>query len=338
MLTEDGLLLAAERGRLMQALPTGEMLAVSAPEGRVARHLEAWRASVSIAALNGPESVVVSGEPEAIREVRARLEADGLRCEPLRVSHAFHSPMMDPMLDALEHHAASIRHADPRLDLISNLTGDVATSGSLGASYWRRHARGAVRFEASLRTLQSRGCDILVEVGPHATLLGLARQTVDRPPSARPASRQEWDTLLDALGALFVHGVVVDWAAFHRDRPRRRLALPTYAFQRERCWVASDARLRSSRPTGTTHPFLATRMDLANAPGTHVWEGEVSIAVFPYLRDHRVQHGAVVPATAWTEMGLEAFTEAHGAGPVALEGLEYLKPLFLGEDDRNCIR
>jgi acyl transferase domain-containing protein len=339
MAVEDGLALAAERGRLMQAQPPGAMLAVQASEEGVARLLEPWRHSLSIAAVNGPESVVVSGEPPAMEELRARLAAAGFRCEALRVSHAFHSPMMDSMLDPLERYAGRIRFESPRIDLVSNLTGEPVAAGGIDARYWRRHARGAVRFAASISAVRAQGCDVFVEVGPHPTLLGLARQSVADGafvPTLR-RGQAELDTVLDAVAELFVRGTAVDWAAFDRDRPRKKLALPTVAFQRSRCWVEQDARDHVASRRGE-HRLLGRRLDLSTTPDTTVWEGEIGIPLFPYLRDHRVQHGAVVPATAWTEIALEAFVDAHGAGPMVLEGIDYLKPLFPQEDKLYAIQ
>ena len=338
---EDGVTLAAERGRLMQACPRGAMAAVLAGEEAVTAVLEPFRGALSLAAVNGPESTVVSGEPGALDAFRARCDAAGIRTKPLTVSHAFHSSMMEPMLDGLEACARRLAHADPEVELISNVTGEPVKAGDLGPGYWRRHAREAVRFAASMNVLRDRGCDAFLEIGPGPTLLGMGRRCIDGGlwlPSLRPG-QPEWSTLLESLADLYVHGAPVDWAGFDAGWPRRRLSLPSYPFQRSRYWAEEGDRsprplLASGGAGPGAHPFLQRHVTLAEGNGTQVFEGEIGIPGFPYLRDHRVQDGAVVPATAWAEMALGAFTAAQGPGPVVMEGIEYEKPLFLSEEAR----
>jgi acyl transferase domain-containing protein len=161
----------------MQGLPGGgAMAAVHAEEACVRAAIEDRRGEVSIAAVNAPQSVVISGAGEAVRAVVADLAAAGVRSQALRVSHAFHSPLMDPVLDALETAAGRVEHRAPRTGLVSNLSGRVVKAGELGASYWRRHAREAVRFADGIRTLKENGYEVLVELGPNPTLLGMGRR------------------------------------------------------------------------------------------------------------------------------------------------------------------
>ncbi len=239
---EDGLRLVAERGRLMQALPgRGAMAAVFAGEERVAQALASQRGAVSIAALNGPESVVISGAAEGVGSVREALEAQGVRTRPLDVSHAFHSALMDPVREDFSRAVGSIVRSMPRLGLVSNVTGRPAGAEVTEADYWCRHLREPVRFMEGMETLREQVCAAFIEIGPLPTLLGMGQRClpeVDRRwlPSLR-RGRDDWSQILESLGSLYVCGADVDWAGFDRDYARRKEALPTYPFQRERYWV-----------------------------------------------------------------------------------------------------
>ncbi len=251
---EDGLKLIAERGRLMQALrQDGEMVAVFANEATVTAAIQPYTLEVSIAALNGPQSVVVSGRQQAVNRVVEALKAQGVKTKKLNVSHAFHSPLMEPMLVDFQHIARDVTYATPRIDLISNITGKLATAEIATPEYWCRHIRQPVRFAASMETLAQQGYQVFVECGAKPTLLGMGRQCLPDVETQRykehgtgsnyvfiPSLRQgqsKWQEILQSLGELYVRGVRVDWSGFDRDYPRRRLQLPTYPFQRKSYWV-----------------------------------------------------------------------------------------------------
>lgn len=243
---EDGLKLIAKRGRLMQALPAGgEMAAVFAPSSRVLAEIHACDAEVAIAAINGPQSTVISGKSDAIEAVITALKTQGVKAKRLNVSHAFHSPLMESMLPAFEQVAAQVSYSSPRLKLISNVTGEMAMDAIATPQYWSRHIRQPVRFAASIETLHQQGYQVFLEIGPKPILLGMARQCLDSSegnvwlPSLRPKNA-DWQTLLESLAQLSVKGVPVDWVGFERDYSRRRVDLPTYPFQRQRYWVNND--------------------------------------------------------------------------------------------------
>jgi malonyl CoA-acyl carrier protein transacylase len=238
---EDGLKLVAARGRLMQALPpTGKMVALMATEAQVLPLLSCYREQVAIAAVNGPQSLVLSGEQAAVDELCTQLEAAGVKTKLLTVSHAFHSPLMQPMLAEFAQVAESIAYAPPQIDLVSNLTGKLIGPGELTAAYWEQHVIQPVRFADSMAHLSQQGYKIFVEIGPKPVLLGMAQTclptaTVNESawlPSLRPG-QTDWQTLLESLSQLYVRGVSIDWAGFDRDYARRRVALPTYPFQRQ---------------------------------------------------------------------------------------------------------
>jgi natural product biosynthesis luciferase-like monooxygenase protein len=244
---EDGLRLIAERGRLMQSLPrAGEMAAVFAGEEEVRAALSSVKEQVSIAAVNGQRNVVISGAREAVRAVVRSLEAEGIKSQTLNVSHAFHSPLMDLILDRFGEAARSVDFSTPRLPLVSNLDGRVMGNGFVpGADYWRRHLREPVRFAEGINTLGRLGHRVFLELGPNPSLNNMGRRCLTEATATwLPSLKQgagEWRTLLGSLCKLYVEGVKADWAGFDRDYARRRVALPTYPFERKRYWVELDA-------------------------------------------------------------------------------------------------
>jgi len=239
---EDGLKLIAARARLMQSLPQdGEMVAVFASESKVQAAIQPYVQEVSIAAINAPENIVISGQRQAVQAVCVALEAEAVKTKKLQVSHAFHSPLMEPMLTAFEQVAADVAYSQPQIELISNLTGGLATTQIATPEYWCRHVKQPVRFAASMETLQQMGYEVFVEIGPKPTLLGMARQCSSTVkgvwlPSLRPG-HSDWQQMLQSLTELYVRGVPVDWSGFDRDYARRRVVLPTYPFQRQRYWI-----------------------------------------------------------------------------------------------------
>ncbi len=245
---EDGLTLIAERARLMQSLPhDGMMAAIFADEARVRAALEPYLDRVSIAALNSPTNTVISGQREAVQDILRALEAQGVDARPLAVSHAFHSPLMEPILEPFEQAAGRLSFQPPGIPLVSNLTGGALEPGFVpGADYWRQHVRSPVRFADGVAALSDH--DIFLEIGPRPTLLAMARQCLpDSQAAWLPSLREgqdDWQVMLGALGDLYVRGMVIDWASFDAGYPRRRVMLPTYPFERDRYWfeTAQDER------------------------------------------------------------------------------------------------
>ncbi|CAG7644872.1 SDR family NAD(P)-dependent oxidoreductase [Actinacidiphila bryophytorum] len=235
----DALRLIALRGRLMDAVSTpGAMLAVPLGEQAALRAVGARTDRVSLAAVNGPQDTVLSGAADAIEEIAAELAADGVKGRRLAVSHAFHSPLLDPVLRPLEAAAATVEFREPRIPVYSNLTGEKLDRAALAdPGYWVRHARQPVRFHQGMLALAgSTGAGAFVEVGPGRTLLGLGGRILPDQdllwlPSLR-RGRPESAQVLDSLGRLFAWGAPVDLAALHGTETPRHVPLPTYAFQR----------------------------------------------------------------------------------------------------------
>ncbi|WP_405716141.1 type I polyketide synthase [Streptomyces xanthophaeus] len=262
----DACALVAARGRLMQALPEGgAMIAVQAAEEEV---LPLLGATVSIAAVNGPSAVVVSGPEEEADVVRAHFEAQGRKVTRLRVSHAFHSPLMDPMLDEFRTVVAGLSFGVPAVPLVSNLTGRLASAGELRTpDYWVRHVREAVRFGDGVRTLADLGVTRYLELGPDGVLSAMAAATVSGDSAVVvPALRKGTDeetSLVRALARLHTGGVDIDWSAFFAPLGATRADLPTYAFQHQRYWL----------PTGGTDPLRGHSSAITvDAVETAFWE------------------------------------------------------------------
>ncbi|NER45916.1 MAG: amino acid adenylation domain-containing protein, partial [Symploca sp. SIO1A3] len=243
---EDGLQLIATRGKLMQQLPIGgRMVSVMAAVEQV-RAVITGQSEVAIAAVNGPKHTVISGAEEAIRAVVTHLEAQGIKSKSLKVSHAFHSPLMQPMLAEFEPVAKRVDYYTPKLNLVSNITGQVATAEIATPEYWCRHILSPVNFVAGMEALQQQKCEVFLECGPKPILLGMGRQCLPENgglwlPSLRP-EQEDWQQMLTSLGKLYGKNVNVDWVGFDRDYPqRRKVVLPTYPFQRQRYWVDPPA-------------------------------------------------------------------------------------------------
>jgi acyl transferase domain-containing protein/SAM-dependent methyltransferase len=239
---EDGLKLIAARGRLMHSLPAGgRMAAVFADRGRVESAIASSKA-VAVASINGIENTVISGDGNQVEAILRRLSSEGIKSKDLVVSHAFHSPLMNPILDEFEQVASKIQYSEPTVGFVSNVTGELAGTQLMGrAEYWRRHAREPVQFAAAVKTLQEQGVKIFLEIGPNPVLLAMARRCLkDERQSWLPSlrsGREDWLQMLESLQALYTAGAEIDWARFDRDYPRRRVALPTYPFQRRRFWL-----------------------------------------------------------------------------------------------------
>jgi malonyl CoA-acyl carrier protein transacylase len=336
---EDGLKLIAARGRLMQSLPhDGEMLVVFAEQTRVKEAVSASRHEVSIAAVNGPESVVISGRSTAVRAVRQQLEEAGITTRPLTVSHAFHSPLMDPILDEFSRVAAEVQFSAPRIPVISNLTGDVLNKAP-DAAYWRAHLREAVQFNAGMKTLAAQRCDIYLEIGPGPTLIGLGRRCVsDNRAAWVPSLRQDqddWQIMLEALATLYVKGVEINHAGFERAYRRSRVQLPTYPFQRVRHWIETGDRTSTAtrNSTAATHSLLGERLPSPLALAQ--FQTQLSCDSLRLHFNQSPEDSALLPDAVYQEMALAAAAEVFGPGAHTLTDFSLQEPLRLTPEART---
>ena len=333
----DGLKLIVERGRLMGALPRdGAMAAVFSDEATVRAAIARDAAVLAIAAANGPQNTVISGRSDAVDAALERLAVAGIEAQRLKVSHAFHSPLMEPMLDAFEAVAAQVEFRAPQLVLASNVTGRLAGDEVCNAGYWRRHVRDAVRFGDSIAALQADGLRVFIELGPQPTLLNMAQRGSVMPDSAWiPSLRKGRDdavSLLDSLGQLFARGVRPDWAAVQGGR-RPRATLPGYPFQREHYWQSFEPR----NTIGATGSALgATRTPHALLGGTvasplPIFQSTIALADQPWLVDHRIFDFTLFPATGFLELMQAAAREVSGGDDVRLQDLAIREGLVLPE-------
>jgi amino acid adenylation domain-containing protein len=239
---DEGLKLVAARGRLMQELPAGAMLAIALPETRLKSMLNE---RISLAAINGPSRSVVSGPTQDIDELEESLKNQGTTCRRLRTSHAFHSNMMAPMLERFHEQLRSVTLSAPKIPYLSNLTGTWITAAeAMDPNYWAAHLRETVRFGDGLEHLLKTKDRILLEVGPDQTLSTLAKQDSSKLEShlmlsslGPPNKRDSQEALLNTLGMLWLAGVGIDWSGFYGEERRQRIPLPTHPFERKRFWI-----------------------------------------------------------------------------------------------------
>ena len=338
---EDGLKLIAARGRLMQQLPqSGQMVAVMATLPEVEAALKPYEDQVTIAAINGPRSLVISGGTH-IQLVVASLEAQGIKTKVLPVSHAFHSPLMMPMLSEFEKVAKEVTYSVPQIPLISNLTGQLVTEEIAHPEYWCRHILSPVHFASSMETLAQQGTEVFVEIGPKPILLGMGRQCIPDTgqqwlPSLRVGTG-DWQQMLSCLAQLFVQGVAVDWQGVDRNYQRRGIALPTYPFQRQRYWVEavksdSTNSLAKSNRKANIHPLLGQRLHMAGSEEIR-FESYISQNSPSFLGDHCVYQTAILPATAYIEMALAAGSAVYG-DKLQLEQVTFQQVLVLSDTEQ----
>ena len=331
----DACTLVAARARLMQALPAGgAMIAVAAAEAEMTQALRG-RDGVSVAAVNGQESVVISGDSGAVREVAEEFRARGRRTRQLRVSHAFHSPRMDPVLAELGQVAAGLRFAAPQVPWACALTGEVA--GACEPGYWPRQAREPVRFADAVTALAARGVSVFIEIGPDETLSAMGAAALGDGgtgsgapvfiPLLRPG-RPAQAAVMTAVAEAHVNGAAVDWPA--AVGAGRQVELPTYAFQRERYWPRPGRAIGDVASAGlgaAGHPLLGAAVELPGS-GSVLLTGRLSAASHPWLADHVVAGQVLLPGTAFVELAVRAGDEA---GCPVVEELVIEAPLVIQE-------
>ncbi|MDF3293296.1 SDR family NAD(P)-dependent oxidoreductase, partial [Streptomyces sp. RB6PN23] len=329
---DDACALVAARGRLMQELPGGgAMVAVQAAEDEVVPLLVE---DVSIAAINGPTSVVIAGDEAAALEIAAGFEARGRKTKRLTVSHAFHSPHMDGMLEAFREVASGLSFEAPRIPIVSNLTGAVVSAEEIASpDFWVRHVREAVRFLDGVRVLEAEGVTTFVELGPDGVLSAMAQECVTAEDAAfvpvLRRDRAEAESLTTALAHAFARGIAVDWTSYFTGTRARRVELPTYAFQRQRFWPDTAA-LPSGDPESVGlgaagHPLLGAAVGLADSGG-FLFTGVLSAGSRGWVADHVVLGSVLLPGTAFVELAVHAGVRV---GAERLEELTLEAPLVL---------
>ncbi|MET7641405.1 SDR family NAD(P)-dependent oxidoreductase [Streptomyces sp. NPDC005438] len=347
---EDAATLVVERGRLMEALPEGgTMVSLRATETEVRALLAEAGSAVDIAAVNGPEAVVISGAEDEVLRLAAHFSDQGRPTRRLRVSHAFHSVRMEPMLADFRKVADGLAYRRPRIPLVSNLTGRLADPNELStADYWVRHVREAVRYADGVRTLYAQGVRTFLEVGPDGVLTAATQDCLAELAdpgdtacvTAQRRDRPEADTLVEALGRLHLAGVDADWRAYFTESADTRpphVDLPTYPFQRQSYWLrpvttAPDPTELGQRPAA--HPLLGSAVRLADGDEL-LLTGRLAVNDQPWLADHVIGGEPLFPGTGFVELAIRAGDEV-GCG--ALDELVIEAPLVLPPDGATRIQ
>ncbi len=319
-----------------QASGKGKMLAVGLPYHEAEQRIADYRGRVEVAALNGPESTALAGDPDALEEIRAELERDRIFCRMLQVAVAFHSHHMDPLHDELLDSLSGITSGPAAVPMYSTVTGNVVPTGGLDAQYWWRNIREPVRFAPTIDRLIEDRHLTFVELGPHpihSTAIGelLAKrqaQGVAVPSLHRKQSDRA--TLLASLGSLYTAGFDPAWEAVF-DGDSERVRLPFYPWQRETYWLETPTS-REARFPSLGHPLVGTRKPVADEPDKYVWELVMDTAVFPWLEDHRVQGPIVFPGAGHLDLVVGCATDAFGADRYSVENVEFRRPLFVFDD------
>ncbi|WP_327095842.1 SDR family NAD(P)-dependent oxidoreductase [Nocardia vinacea] len=329
----DACRLVAARGRLMGLLPEGgAMLAVAASEHEVSEALAGQADRVSLAAVNAPQAVVVSGDEDAVAAIEQQFADRGRKTSRLRVSHAFHSHRMDPMLAEFATVARDVSYRRPQLPLVSNLSGRIAGDEVLDPAYWVRQVRSAVRFAPGIESLAAAGVRRFLEVGPDAVLATMTRQSlpedIESQSSVIAGARRghgEVEQFVTGLARAHAAGADVDWRVFFAARPVSRVSLPTYAFQRRRYWLETTPGIAGADSLGlrvVAHPMLDTAVPMA--AGGVVLTGQLSALSQPWLADHVIGGVMLLPGTGFVELALRAGREA---GCPVIEELMLQAPL-----------
>ncbi|MFD8546333.1 SDR family NAD(P)-dependent oxidoreductase [Streptomyces sp. NPDC059649] len=330
----DAAELAVARGRIMQQLPEGGAMAALRTDEDTALALIAGHTDrLAVAAVNGPRATVLSGARAELAAVVAEFESTGGRATWLKVSRAFHSPLMAPAGAELAAVAERLTFREPRLTVVSDLTGQPVRKDELmDPGYWVRHALGTVRFQDGVRSLAKLGCDRFLEIGPTGELTAMATACFDEDgaPTVIAAQRRQQpqeSALLSAVARLHTVGAEVDWAAVFAHTGARRVPLPTYPFQRRRYWLDTPRQVRPGGLTGLDHPVLAAATDVPQAQGT-LFTGQISRAELPWLADHHVSGRVQLPGTAVLDMVVSA---ARTLGDDTVERLALEAPVAVPE-------
>jgi acyl transferase domain-containing protein/acyl carrier protein len=366
---EDAMRIVIARGRLMGSAPgEGGMLSVEAAAERVQPLLDGYADHLCVAVINTPQQCVISGFAEPLAAVRSQLEAEGIRCQPLTVSHAFHSPQMDSILDEFEQVFAGVEFGELAFPIISNTSARPVEAAEMASpGYWRRHLRGTVRFSDSIIWLGEQGQRHFLEIGPAATLSNLADQCLNLADARFFYSMRyripNWNSLSEALGRLFVLGISIDWQALNAPYDYRRIAIPTYAFSGQRYWIdegmpggqaaggqsaggqaaggqAAGAGIADRAKPGAEsgfygHPVIGHRLSSPALENTLVYETEFSAERNYFLRDHIIMGRPTAPGAALLSHVWIAAQDYLGHSDFCLEQVNFLNVMTLAEPRRS---
>ncbi|WP_088634399.1 type I polyketide synthase [Phaeobacter sp. 22II1-1F12B] len=331
---EEALHLVAERGALMQSLKEPGAMSALRMTPEAARDLIApWREQIDIAAINGPQNVVISGALDAMDAADKAAKALGVTSTRLHVSHAFHSPLMEPILNEFEAAVSTCNLSAPVIPLISNLSGQKATNELLQASYWREHVRSPVRFADGLKSAKTAGARIFLEIGPHPALLPMGQANLEPDVATWLTSlRREHDDLqemLSTLARLYVAGVDIDWRSFDAPWPRERRRISGYPFERSRYWI--DPASRPKEQSISTD--LPGREIIHSLGDTRLFEIDLNPATIPWLYDQSVHGRSMLLSTYQMDWAWQVAQQHFGCKSIEIRDFLLRRPLQLSEGE-----
>ncbi len=338
---DDAVRVICHRSQLFKrTIGQGAMAAVELSIEEARRVLVGSEDRVSIAVSNGPTSTVLSGDPAALAAILDQLQRRDIFCRMVKVDFASHSPQMEPLRADLLQALEGLQPRAESVPIYSTVTGQVSHGLEFDPLYWARNMREPVLFSTAVQRLVEDGHDIFLEISPHPILLSAMQQGFHhfgQEGAVLPSLRREEDehtVMLGSLGALYTLGYPVDWNRIY-PTAGRCVRLPFYPWQRERCWLEPSAgdtdshRDQVSRSGTGNHPLLGRHFKSAHPAGTHFWETTLDKKSRPYLDDHRIQGGAVLPASAYVEMALAAAVEVFGRAIRCAEGYRISQGAFL---------
>ena len=337
----------ALRSRAMAKIAgEGGMLSVSAPASEISARLEPYGERVSVAAINGPASLILSGDPEALGELSSAFEAEGLRAQSIAVDYAAHSAQIEALREELLEAFAPIEPQSSQIPLHSTVTGEAIDTATMDAEYWYANLRQTVLFEPVTRGLLEAGHRVLIEVSPHPVFALALQETVEST-LTDPAQATVLETLrreeggperfVLSLAAAHTAGAALDWEALFKGRSPRRVALPTYPFQRQRYWLAGAGGAADAGAMGLTdpeHPLLGAEIADPAGEGFSL-TGSLSTEAHPWLKDHAAADTVLLPGTAFVELCLQA---AEKVGSAGLKELTLQAPLILPDQGSTAIQ
>ena len=340
---EDCLSLVADRARLMQALPPqGAMAAIFADEAAVAKAIGLYdKRRIAIAAVNAPQNTVISGDRDLVAAIVGAFTKSGVRALQLTVSHAFHSPLIEPAIEAFAARVASHSASAPKVAWISTATGG-PLAAPVDGRYWRDHGLNPVRFADGVKALCEFGVTDFLELGPGGALIALGRQCTEGGAQiwlgSLDSRRGDWTALLTSLGELYRRGYEIDWDGFNQPYRGSRISLPTYPFERQRFWLdddgAADAASRSQRPNEAEPAGVRLRSALPESQ----FEARCGLELSPYLDDHRIYGMPVMPMTGAIATLCDAARRHFGTDAVGLDNLQYRDALVLPESGERVVQ
>ncbi len=326
------------RASLMQALPeNGAMVAVLANQGQIEPLLQGMDAQLSIAAVNGEQQVVISGDAEVVDNFIQQAQKQGLHTRLLKVNRGFHSVQIDPVLSDFKTRLTQISFNKPQLRFISTLTGKQEIEKLTEVNYWVQHARQSVLFHQALTSAKELGGNFFIELGARPILTALAQQSSDTAFCSLDSNKNDWHACQQVVAALSKAGYQLDWPGFYQGRRRRLMSLPNYPWQRQSYWFSSTPTKARISPASGIHPMLQQAVNTPLWSGC-LYQGNISCQQLPFLLDHQVFNQVVVAGACHLSALVAIGKELFNSKPFNIENIEFIEALQLNEHDNRLLQ